>query len=136
MYVTWFIIILCASLVKQEFDLFTENQLSIVGEFFHFYAWLAHSTTFESTIKLGVLNISLASGKMVNTDPYGTVTWSFCIECLSKKIGVRKGDLYIFNFISTRHYSYGLLHNIIAYKQSQYIATYFSSKNFVLTRQL
>jgi len=27
-------------------------------------------------------------------------------------------------------------HNIIAYKQLQYIATYFSSKDFVLTRQL
>ena len=31
---------------------------------------------------------------------------------------------------------YGLLHNIIAYKQLQYIATYFSSKDFALTRQL
>ena len=31
---------------------------------------------------------------------------------------------------------YGLLHNIIAYKQLQYIATYFSSKDFILTRQL
>ena len=37
-------------------------------------------------------------------------------------------------FILTCHY--GLLHNIIAYKQLQYIATYFSSKDFVLTRQL
>jgi len=32
-------------------------------------------------------------------------------------------------FILTCHY--GLLHNIIAYKQLQYIATYFSSKDFV-----
>ena len=37
-------------------------------------------------------------------------------------------------FILTSHQ--GLLYNIIAYKQLQYIATYFSSKNFVLTRQL
>ena len=37
-------------------------------------------------------------------------------------------------FILTCHY--GLLYNIIAYKQLQYIATYFSSKDFVLTRQL
>ena len=37
-------------------------------------------------------------------------------------------------FILTCHY--GLLHNNIAYKQLQYIATYFSSKDFVLTRQL
>ena len=29
-----------------------------------------------------------------------------------------------------------VLYNIIAYKQLQYIATYFSSKDFVLTRQL
>ena len=37
-------------------------------------------------------------------------------------------------FILTSYY--GLLHNIIANKLSQYIATYFSSKNFVLVRQL
>ena len=37
-------------------------------------------------------------------------------------------------FILTCHY--GLLHKIITYKQLQYIATYFSSKDFVLTRQL
>ena len=37
-------------------------------------------------------------------------------------------------FILTCHY--GLLHNIIAYKQLQHTATYFSSKVFVLARQL
>ena len=37
-------------------------------------------------------------------------------------------------FILTCHYE--ILHNIIAYKQLQYTATYFSSKDFVLTRQL
>ena len=37
-------------------------------------------------------------------------------------------------FILTCHY--GLIHNILAYKQLQYIATYFTSKGLVLTRQL
>ena len=65
-----FIIILCASLILAG------NHLSVLGKFSHFYAWLAHSTTFESTIKLGALNISLATGKMVNTYPYGMVCHS------------------------------------------------------------
>ena len=45
--------------------------------------------------------------------------------------GIIRGCATIFILIC----HYRLLHNIIAYKQLQYIATYFSSKEFVLTRQ-